>query len=113
MSAQRVDFDRRPWDPDRELDSVYERRASVIEAFDRFCEEAGISDDRAQQILMILYDYQENKRLINEDILADSPYRSNLELERRMSRLQYLVQAGDSAGDRSDPADPGVSDCAG
>lgn len=94
LAVERVDFDRRPWDPDNELEEVYLERVHLAEAFDRFVAEAGISDRRARQILMILYDYQENKRFISEELHRGSPYRNNLEFERRLAEateLRYIT----------------------
>jgi hypothetical protein len=79
--ALRVDFDRRPWDPTKELDTVYERRAKAAEAFDRFREETGISDARAQALLMLMYDFQETVKILNEELHGRSPYRDEWEFE--------------------------------
>lgn len=43
-----------------ELDSAYQRRARVEDAFERFREETGIPDEKAQALLLLLYDYQQN-----------------------------------------------------
>jgi hypothetical protein len=81
IPALRVDFDRRPWDPSKELDTVYERRAKVAEAFDRFREETGISDERAQALLMLMYDFQETVKILNEELHGRFPYRDEWEFE--------------------------------
>lgn len=84
LADERLDFDRRPWNPNEELDTVYERRAIVFKAFDRFVEETGISDRKAQQLMMILYDYQENMRLIHESIMEGSEHLNKWQFEMRL-----------------------------
>jgi hypothetical protein len=77
----RVDFDRRPWDPTKELDTVYQRRVEAAEAFDRFREETGIFDTRAQALLMLMYDFQETVKILNEELHGHFPYRDEWEFE--------------------------------
>lgn len=43
-----------------------EARAWFRDSFERFRRETGMSDERAQAILAVLYDYQENRRLDDE-----------------------------------------------
>lgn len=68
LPPQRLDLDRRPWVPKKELRERYEWRAKVFEAFDRFVAETGISDEKAQKLLLIMYDYQENNILLHQQI---------------------------------------------
>jgi hypothetical protein len=80
-AVERVDFDRRPWDPTKELKETYEVRAETFEAFDRFREETGMSDERAQALLMLMYDFQETVKILNEELHGRFPYRDEWEFE--------------------------------
>jgi hypothetical protein len=75
-----VQIDRRPFAPARESDSQYERRLRLITAFDRFREESGISEEKAQAVLALLYDYQETARDVRKQHL-DRTYRDEWEEE--------------------------------
>lgn len=66
IEAARPDFDRSPRHP-HELESVYERRMRVAEAFDRFRAETGISDQKAQALLQLMHDYQENFKVFHRE----------------------------------------------
>lgn len=92
--VERVDFDRRPWDPTQELDTVYERRAGLFEGFDRFREETGISQEKADAIMMLLYDYQETIKVLRKELDDAAPYRDKWEFEylrRKESHAELLV----------------------
>lgn len=101
LPVTRVDFDRRPWNPREELDTHYRRRAKVFEGFDRFLEDTGMSDERAQELLMILYDYQENLIAIEREIDRDLRRGDKWELEWRLHATTPLrIEAGMEAYDR-------------
>lgn len=76
-----VEIDRQPRDPSKESEGQYERRSSFIAAFDRFREESGISDEKAQAVLALLYDYQETARNVRKQHLDRIPYRDEWEFE--------------------------------
>lgn len=79
--VERVDFERRPWDPEKELKEIYETRARLFEMFDRFVEETGMSDERAQALLMLMYDFQETVRILDEEMASQRPYRHRWHFE--------------------------------
>jgi hypothetical protein len=90
----RVEFARRPWDPETESKEQYEVRAGLIEGFERFREETGISQERADAILMLLYDYQETIKAIRKQLYDARPYRDKWEFEyllRKGSHAELLV----------------------
>lgn len=58
-----VEIDRQPRRPD-EIPRRYEWRKGVIDAFDELRRRTGISDEKAQAVLLVLYDYQENKSIM-------------------------------------------------
>jgi hypothetical protein len=80
VPVQPVQLDRRPFDPARESDSQYERRLRLITAFDRFREESGISDEKAQAVLALLYDFQGNARHLRKQYL-DRTFRDEWEAD--------------------------------
>ena len=73
--APRVAVDCRPWDPERETRGAHERRTRVADAFDRFVEETGMSEERAQELLRLLYGYQERFRAIEAEYEGIKPFR--------------------------------------
>jgi hypothetical protein len=83
--AERVQIDRRTFDPAKESDSQYERRAKLIVAFDRFRDESGISDEKAQALLALLYDWQEAARHVRKQHLdSESDYKEREALHTLM-----------------------------
>jgi hypothetical protein len=94
----RVEIDRRPWDPAKESDIHYERRSKLAAAFDRFREDSGISDEKAQAVLALLCDHQETARHVRKqdlDRILYNPYRDEWEFEykgRETSHTLTLVE---------------------
>lgn len=79
--VDRVEFDRRPWDPAKESREIHDLRAEVVEAFDRFVEETGMSEERARAVMMLLYDYQETVKTISKPVFGGMPYRDKWRFE--------------------------------
>lgn len=77
VATHQVAFDRADKRAD-ELDSAYERRMRLSDTFERFRRESGIPDHRAQELLRILYDLQENFRI----------YRQQAEVARALPRWE-------------------------
>ena len=93
--APRVAIDRRPWDPERETRGAHERRTRIADAFDRFRDETNMSDERAQELLRLLYDYQETFRILNAEFEGHKPFRGDWDFEywvRKLGADWYLVR---------------------
>jgi hypothetical protein len=63
-----------------------ERTSDVTDAFDRFRDETGISDERAQELLWLLYDYQEAFRAIDAEYESGKPFRDDEERDLYLRR---------------------------
>jgi hypothetical protein len=83
-------IDRRPFDPARESDGQYERRVRLITAFDRFRDESGISEEKAQAVLTLLYDYQETARHVRKQHL-DRTYRDKWEADYKSRENSHTL----------------------
>ena len=79
--APRLEIDVGPWRPERETRGAHERRLRLADAFDRFCDETGMSDERAQELLLLLYDYQETTRAIDAEFERRKPFRDKWQYE--------------------------------
>jgi hypothetical protein len=92
VPVQRVQIDRRPFDPAREFDSQYERRLRLITAFDRFREESGLSDEKAQAVLALLYDVQGNTRHVRKQHLDRIPYPDEWEQDYKSRETSHSLR---------------------
>lgn len=70
-------------------DPGFERaRQWVKVAFDTFCAQAEVSDQRAQAVLRVLYDYQENERLYHEALARAMLHARPTEKDARIEEIR-------------------------
>ena len=84
--VERMEFNRSPGDPRKESRESYDLRIALIDAFERFREESGVSDEKAQALLMLMNDFRETEKILSDELWSHAPFRSDGQFEYWLRR---------------------------